>query len=730
VRLRRTLVRIIGVIAALVAAALVALGVLLWRFDPNAYKARIEASVNDATGLALKLNGPIGFAWALRPTITLRDVVLANPPGFATPDFARVDLVSIRLDLPSLIGRRVVVNEIDIHHPVVALERARSGAANWIIARPQPPPPSPAAQPGTPTRHPAAAISVQLVRVENLDLSYRDDASGAAFAVGLRLLELKEPNEAARADLHAAGEAGGRKFDLTAQIAPLGQALAGGGPLPVTAKLRVTGADGDLTFDLSAPAENQPVRLAAAGQFRAQPVAFQAELGSPGMKLGPASPLPLKLSAQAVGSTLDANGTIGDPAKLTGVDLSVAAASEDTAKLGEWLGTALPALKQLKVGARLRDKGGLEEGVAISDLRLVSGQQDLAGTVQITFRPQPSVIADLHGARLDLSALRVAPPPRESTSSAAPPPQRPPPASVHLIPDAPLPLAALRQQNADITLHVDSVIAQDTTLHDARAEAHLHGGTLAAKIHGVYEGGAADLDVTVDARGAAPAVAIAASAPALPAGQILGALGVPDFVSGRMALAANLRGTGETPHLIAATLSGNASITMRDGRIATKVLERTLGPAVARANPLAILGKGDTTALRCLVIRAQATNGLVHLDPLLVSSELLTVSGSGTVNLASETLDLQLRPEGRAGSVSFSVPVTLSGSLRDPHAEVLRGAPVSAVLGLLKGFESGATASGPSCADALGETPSTAPPKATSAPRLPNPAGLLKQLFR
>jgi uncharacterized protein involved in outer membrane biogenesis len=744
VTLRRIIVGAVAAIASLVVLAAIALAVLLWQFNPNAYKGRIEAALHDATGLNVHLNGHIGLAWAIRPTITMADVVVQNPPGFTAPDLARIERLTVRLDLPALVHRQVVVDSLTVQHPQLALEINKAGLSNWQRPRPAPAaaPKAQAAKPSAPAPagpRPAPFtvhdIAVHDIAVNDLALTYHDDRTGKAYTAALPTLRLTAASATAPMKLVARGQANGRAFDLNAQSAPMGQVLGGGSPLPLRATLHVTGSDEDVTLTAAAPGETQPVHLTLTGQYLAQPIALTADLGSPGKTLSPQGPIAVKLSGQAAGSSLSADGTVGDPAHLAGVDLVLNAASPDLGKLAVLLGTRLPDLRAMKFAGRLHDAGGLGHGFTLSDLSLTSQQGDMAGTLAVTFVPRTDVKADLHGARLDLAALQmVGPPPNAVAQQAAAHPAPPPaPASVHVIPDTPLPFDALRREDATLKLRFGTLQAEDASFTDFRADANLQNGTLGAKIHGVFKGGAADVHATIDARPATPTLALIVNAPALPMAQLLHAFRAAPIVSGDLAIAANLHGAGQTPHLIAATLTGSARLSMEGGTISTKLLEKTLGPAVARANPLAVLGNnGDTTRLRCFALRGQAANGQVRLDPLLVSSDLLTVSGSGSVNLASETLDLHLRPEGRAGTVQFSVPVTLSGSLRDPHANVQKGAPVQAILGILKGAEVGATA--PSCASAIAAVNGTKPPPvekaAKPARKLPNPAALLRQFLK
>ncbi|HEY5299148.1 MAG TPA: AsmA family protein [Acetobacteraceae bacterium] len=540
-----------GVFVVLLA---IVIGILMGSAKP-----RIAAAIRAATGRQVVLNGPIGFSLT-PPSIKLRDVVLANPPGFATPNMATARAVTLRVDLGALLRRRIVIRQLVLDAPVVTLERNAAGEPNWDFA----PPASPVARASFAaprSERKAGRFTVLAARVEGGTLAYRDDRGGQAFVLDIPHLGLK-----------AAG-----------------------------ASTAVEARAGDMRLSANASVEDKAIRL--------------------------------------------------------------------------------------------------------RDVRLASPAGNLAGTVDVTFAPRPTVRAELSGTRLDLAALRV--PTRTPAPSPAPGPPTPlaPAAPGHLVPDTKLPLDALRSFDGDVRLKLGALAAGRESLRDVLAHAVVNGGALSLTAHATFGAAPVDLSVLVDASPAVPSVAAALNAPAVPVAVLLAALGQPAAASGTMAIGLNLHGTGETPHAIAAGLDGFAAASMSGGSIQTKVLEKALGPAIARVNPLGLLG-GAESEIRCLAVRATTSHGVADLAPLLLSSPLITVDGGGRIDLAAETVDLHLQPQGRAGGVAFSVPMTVRGGLRDPHVAVsdanAAATGLRAALALLAGKGKGEKApAGPSCAKAL-----------------------------
>jgi uncharacterized protein involved in outer membrane biogenesis len=64
---------------SLAVLAIAAVAVVLLTFDPNRYKPDIEAAVQQATGRALTINGKLGVAVSLTPTLRCAPPMSASP---------------------------------------------------------------------------------------------------------------------------------------------------------------------------------------------------------------------------------------------------------------------------------------------------------------------------------------------------------------------------------------------------------------------------------------------------------------------------------------------------------------------------------------------------------------------------------------------------------------------------------------------------------------------------
>ncbi|HEY8288378.1 MAG TPA: AsmA family protein, partial [Acetobacteraceae bacterium] len=434
----------------------------------------------------------------------------------------------------------------------------------------------------------------------------------------------------------------------------------------------------------------------------------------------------------------------------------------DLAALSPLAGHALPAVKSVAFQTSLADmQGGFAKGVTLRGLKLTSSAGDVAGEAAAGFGKPPSLTADLTSNRIDADALMVASgkPAAPAAGAAAQHPAAPPPAhakSGRIFPDEPIPFDLLRLANADVrlkiaTLHYGGADYRSIDVHTLLRDGKLAVDPFAADLPQGHLGG----KLSADAQQPNPPVAVTLRAPGLAVRPLLAALGQPAYASGNLEVDADLHGAGKSPHAIAASLDGYLGLAMAGGTIDNRLLSSAMPQVVGKLNILET-AKGGTSELRCFALRLDAQHGIGTLRALALSTSLLTMDGGGTVNLGEETMALKLRPQGRLGGKEVVVPMTASGPIRAPSVAIdsvgaaesnigalagLLGGGATPLGGLLGG--SASAASSDVCPAALavargGKPPAAAtprpqaaePPQPAKKPAAPNPAGMLRQLFR
>ena len=126
---------------------------------------------------------------------------------------------------------------------------------------------------------------------------------------------------------------------------------------------------------------------------------------------------------------------------------------------------------------------------------------------------------------------------------------------------------------------------------------------------------------------------------------------------------------------MAAAADGELAVIMGGGQINALIIE-ALGLDVGEI--LAVLAAGGEekesgmVPVQCLVSRFEVQDGVMTTRALVLETSDSTVTGSGTIDLGQETLDLTLLAHPKDASVlTASTPVTLTGTFRDPTIDVV-----------------------------------------------------------
>jgi AsmA protein len=838
--LRITLIAIAAVIVIAVGAG----AVFIARFDPNTLKPQIADAVKRATGRDLVLTGKIGLKVSLWPTIEVKDVAFANPPGFSRPQMATLQSMQLELGLLPLLSSRIEIDHLVLIHPDILLETNAAGQTNWQLTPEAPPASQAPAQPGTPAgTSPGKAktsVSVNAIRIEDGTVAYRDDATGKVTTLDLKNLQAKSASPDSPLHLDADGIYNGTAFTLAADTGSLDRLQDPAATSPWPVKLALTAgaakltADGSITqplqgkgydltvsgsvpdaatlapllegfvpppmhgvsftakvadtggrfpdvstltlhlgaadlnaqvagltldkLDIDAPKLDQPMKVDAAVTLDNTPVTVVGTFGPPALLMPDAKPaaFPVDVTIQAATATVSAKGTIADARAMTGVNLAVTSQIPDLSALSPLAGRPLPALKTLAFQGTLTDAdGGFRHGAALHGLSLTSPVGDLSGDATVGLGPRDSLTAVLKSSRIDLDALQAAldqmpaasaPPPAAGTSAPPPPKHR----GDQLFSDQPIPFDLLRAADADVKLDLADIHsggADDKAIdvHAVLANGKLTVDPIAADLPSGHLTGT----LSVDATQAQPVVHVVLHAPGIALKAILAAAHQPSYATGNLEVYADLNGSGDTPHDIAASLDGSLGLAMAGGTIDNRLLGSVLGKVMDSLNALDLVGKGGSSDLKCFGIRMDAQHGVVAVKALALSSSLLTMTGLGTINLGGETVAMALRPQAKVAGTGLVIPVAVSGPLRDPSVKVndLGAAEANAgtVAGVVIGGATGVGIVGgllgadtmfgggkaDICTPALAAARGQAVPAAAAAkPSGSNPGAFLKNLFR
>jgi AsmA protein len=155
---------------------------------------------------------------------------------------------------------------------------------------------------------------------------------------------------------------------------------------------------------------------------------------------------------------------------------------------------------------------------------------------------------------------------------------------------------------------------------------------------------------------------------------LMGAAGF-NLLAGRTNIALQLSGTGGSGDEIKQSLAGRGSIDITDGSIEGINLTELIQGVGAGQMPNLEQGPGAKTAFSALGGTFTIASGVAESHDLEMTSPLLKVTGRGTVDMVTSSLDFLTQPEivagpqGKGGAnnlAGLSIPVRIEGSFEHP----------------------------------------------------------------
>ncbi|HEX7390721.1 MAG TPA: AsmA family protein [Acidiphilium sp.] len=487
-----------------------------------------------------------------------------------------------------------------------------------------------------------------------------------------------------------------RSVDIKAQITE-----AASGELPAINNASVTAGQSDLgawrkglsisSLNLTMASLDQPLTVAMAGQYQGKTLGLEGTAGPLGPILTaaldgtkPAKPgdtadirsFGVNLAARVGDAQFGVTGGIATPRKLAGVALKLTAKIPDLAQLSDLADTPLPALTDIGLSGLLTDPGGqgLDHAIGLDSLAVSSTQLQFGGALSLNFVKTPDLQAVINAPRVDLTALlKAMPKPAVAPANPAPATSSAPATSAHagtgpMIPATPLPFGLLRRGNGNVELTIGNLTYDGASYDAITAHGLLHNGVLTIRpISMQSPGGSVSGTLEVDAAANPPRIHVTEAAPAFRLAPLLTLLGLPNSASATVQLYADLSGQGNTPRGIASTLGGKLGLATVNGEVDGALLGRLLGGALGSVGlPAGLVGAQGPVEVRCFATRLDAERGQARIAALSLDSSRVALTGTGTIDLGAERLNLILRPQVRVGNGSAPVPVAIRGTFRNP----------------------------------------------------------------
>lgn len=625
--------KIIYILLGLVLAAVVAIAALVSLIDPNQFKPQLVEQVRKSTGRELVMEGAIGWRFWPSLGLSLEQVALRNPAGFAEPDLVRFTRGEASVGLLPLLSHKLEIGKVTLSGAHLFIQTKADGSSNLsdlLKASAEPKGEATTSEPAATTLPPASdkqpwQISLQGVELQQASALLQDDRNGTISRL--------------------------EQLDLN-----LGQ-LAVDQWVPVT--LAAKGAQGELAFDLKGSAQ---LKLAPdASRSELKDVALAGSLSEPTQRLDAFS---LKADRLALGQwsslTLSLQGAQGaaDKPTLAGtLEGTLKARLDENRQLLEisdavlaakLSGDALPRPQmQVKLAGFARAELG-KQAVTLSNLVMGVDDALLSGNGSVQLGAVPKVAFDLKGEKLDLDSWLGQPakaaPVAATSGAAAPagaPAQTAAPATKALSTAEP-DLTALKAVDLAGRLQLGSLRLKGLDLSAVDLQLALAGGQLTLK---QFSAGVAGGQVTasglLDARQQPARYQVHKRVQGVDVRPLLQTLAQTDLLEGKGDLEVEAQGSGLSEQALRSRMQGKVSLKLSDGALHGINLAEMIREARAT-----LTGKGADqvkevrkTDFSALTASFQIADGVARSDDIQLFAPALRVQGQGQTALVPETLD-------------------------------------------------------------------------------------------
>lgn len=612
-RIGRWLLLTLGTLALAIVAVVIV-------FDWNWLRHPVQRLLTAQTGLETRIEGGLQGEWSLRPRFVIEGFHMANAEWANEAELARIERAEVVVDLPELLRGRVVLPEIRLVKPNIALQRHADGRANWTFG----------AKAATDIAVPEERAEVPLIGllvIEDGRLAYRDEKAGLNIDARVSTAVGEGGEGAGDVEVKGQGSLHVERFDFALRGGSLLSLREDDAPYPLTIEMVVGPTRGRISGTLKDP-------------IRFEGLDLEASLAGPNLarlQVLTGVPLPMTKPYDLAGR-LERDGSSWRITNMTG-------------RIGN---SDLAGLVRIETG---REKLYIEAGLRSK----VLDYRDVGPLIGL--RPEPE-------------RPRAAPEPQASQPNepdTSPPAENRNVAPPRVLPDAPLAVEQIRSTDARLTFHGDKVQAPNTPLSGVDLELVLQDSQLHLKpLRLGIAGGFVNADIVIDARQDVVVTNYDVRLDRFELNRFVTAAGLEDAAAGQLHGRIRLVGYGDTVQKSLGSANGDMRLTMDGGSLSNLALELVGLDAAETARFLA--GGDRRVPLRCFVADYKVEDGVMTPRVFVFDTTDTTLTSEGEINLKDERLDLRLLAHPKDPSpLSSRSPITIGGAFSRPEVGVEAG---------------------------------------------------------
>ena len=434
--------------------------------------------------------------------------------------------------------------------------------------------------------------------------------------------------------------------------------------------------------DLSTQPGGDGVVFDAKGLYKGLALAARGSGGAVMALHDESAAYPLKVDA-TIGSTgVKAEGTVTSLLKYSALDMKLALRGDSLALLYPLIGVALPETHPYTTAGRLVHSG---QSWRYEKFTGLIGKSDVAGFVQvITGAARPVMRGELVTKLLDFADLAPVIGARDRGAAPAAVALKAGPAGPHWLPDIPFKSERWGSVDADVTLHATKILrAKALPIENLSVHLKMQDSVLTLDpLDFGFAGGHIKSVIALDGKRTPIAAHAKVSVRKLLLAKLFPTIDLTSKSVGQVNGDFDLTGAGSSVGGMLAKADGKVALVVAQGEVSRLLMEK-IGLHLLEILELSIAGD-KMVKLRCGVADFGVKSGVMTTKALVLDTEVTTITGSGTINLVQERLDLVLVPKTKNTSpVALRSPIYVRGTFAKPEVDIDKARVAARGLGAL-----------------------------------------------
>ncbi len=430
--------------------------------------------------------------------------------------------------------------------------------------------------------------------------------------------------------------------------------------------------------------EGYGIAFKAKGRYNQADIKGEGQTGDILSLRDSSNAFPLQGKVSVGETSIGIEGSLTRPQQLASLDVRLTLAGDSMADLFPLVGVALPQTPPYSTEGRLI---GLLEGDndkwRYEEFKGVVGESDLEGTVEYQVRePRPLLTGDVHSKLLrfkDLGPLIGAD--TSDVKGAGTKDDKVKQPRNKALPVAPINTEVWAAMDADVKFRGLKILRMEALpLEDIEAHIKLNDSVLSlVPLNFGFAGGTLGNTITLDGRGEKLQAQMVIAARHLKLKKLFPGAESMNASFGELHGDAKIKAQGSSIAELLGHSNGEASALVSRGTVSRFLLEAA-GLNVANMILVKLFGD-EQVILNCVAADFTVTDGLMKARLFKLETDDTTVDITGTINMRTEVMDLDIRPENKTVRIfTLRSPLYAKGTFKDPDVGVQMG-PVAARAG-------------------------------------------------